>query len=325
MYRKIKQQLMGGGMDAGEARAVTLLIMEKVCGMDTASALLAPCDWGKADGEHAAEARRLREAVDKIVGGEPVQYALGEADFCGHAFHVEKGVLIPRVETEELVEWVAQEEKAAHEEQATGEEQTALEEQAGHDASEKSHRQEERRLLDIGTGSGCIAVTLASLLPQAKVEAWDVSEAALCIAEGNAKRMRADVCFRKVDVLTEGMAEAEKRAGLYDAIVSNPPYICREEAAEMEANVLDHEPEVALFVPDDDPLLFYRQIASMALVMLKSGGRLFFEINRRFGADTVEMLRGMGYDDVELRQDQFGNDRMVMATKVMNIALASGR
>lgn len=319
MYRKIKQQLIGSGMDAGEARAVTLLIMEKVCGMDTASALLAPCDWGKADGEHAAEGKRLCEVVGKIVGGEPVQYALGEADFCGHAFHVEKGVLIPRVETEELVEWVAQEEKAVMEEQRV------LEEQAEQDDCEKSHRQEERRLLDIGTGSGCIAVTLASLLPQAKVEAWDVSEAALGIAEGNAKQMKADVCFRKVDVLTEGMAEAEKRAGLYDAIVSNPPYICREEAAEMEANVLDHEPEIALFVPDDDPLLFYRQIASMALVMLRDGGRLFFEINRRFGADTVDMLRGMGYDDVELRQDQFGNDRMVMAVKVTNIALADGR
>lgn len=309
MYRKIKQQLIGSGVDAGEARAVTLLIMEKVCGMDTASALLAPSDWGKSDGEHAAEGQRLREVVDKIVGGEPVQYALGEADFCGHAFHVEKGVLIPRVETEELVEWVAQEEKAVMEEQRV------LEEQAGQDDCEKSHRQEEHRLLDIGTGSGCIAVALASLLPQAKVEAWDVSEAALGIAEGNAKLMSVDVCFRKVDVLTEGMAEAEKRAGLYDAIVSNPPYICREEAAEMEANVLDHEPEIALFVPDDDPLLFYRQIASMALIMLKSGGRLFFEINRRFGADTVEMLRGMGYDDVELRQDQFGNDRMVMSVK----------
>lgn len=303
MYRNIKQQLIDSGMDAGEARAVTLLVLEKVCDMDTASALLASSDWGKADGEHAAEGMRLREVVDKIVGGEPVQYALGEADFCGHAFHVEKGVLIPRTETEELVEWVAQEE------------QTAKEEQTEQDAREKRRLQEESMLLDIGTGSGCIAVTLACLLPQAKVEAWDVSEAALGIAERNARLMSVDVCFRKVDVLTEGMAEAERRAGLYDAIVSNPPYICREEAAEMEANVLDHEPEIALFVPDDDPLLFYRQIASMALIMLKSGGRLFFEINRRFGADTVEMLRGMGYKSVTLRQDQFGNDRMVMSVK----------
>ncbi len=303
MYRNIKQQLIDSGMDAGEARAVTLLILEKVCGMDTVSALLASSDWGKADGEHAAEGMRLREVVDKIVGGEPVQYALGEADFCGYAFHVEKGVLIPRAETEELVKWVVQEE------QATQEEQTEQ------DAREKRRLQEERRLLDIGTGSGCIAVTLACLLPQAKVDAWDVSEAALGIAERNARLMNVDVCFRKVDVLAEGMAEAERRAGLYDAIVSNPPYICREEAAEMEANVLDHEPEIALFVPDDDPLLFYRQIASMALVMLKSGGRLFFEINRRFGTDTVEMLCGMGYKSVTLRQDQFGNDRMVMSVK----------
>lgn len=285
MYRTIRQRLIDSGMEAGEARAVTLLVMEKVCGMDTTAALLAPCDWGRPDGEHAAAGARLREVTERIVNGEPVQYALGEADFCGHTFHVENGVLIPRIETEELVMWTAQEVKDGV------------------------------RLLDIGTGSGCIAVSLACLLPHAGVDAWDVSEVALGIAEDNAKSMGVDVCFRHVDVLADGQAEATRCSLRYDAIVSNPPYICREEASEMDGNVLDHEPDIALFVADDDPLLFYRTIASLALSMLKNGGRLFFEINRRFGQETVDMLLAMGYKDVELRQDQFGNDRMVRAVR----------
>ena len=280
MYRTIKQQLMDSGMDGGEARAVALLLMEKICGMDTAAALMAPADWGK---DNADEACRLHKALGRILKGEPVQYALGEADFCGLTLHVEKGVLIPRAETEELVRWVAE---------------------SGADD-----------VLDIGTGSGCIAVSLAGMLPQAKVEAWDVSDEALAIAEGNAKRVGVNVSFLHVDVLKEGMEKAGERKGKYDAIVSNPPYICEDEAVDMEANVLDHEPHLALFVSNDDPLLFYRRIAMMARTMLRGGGSLFFEINRRFGAATVGMLKDMGYHDVQLKQDLYGNDRMVKAVR----------
>lgn len=284
MYRNIRQRLAYSGMEAGEARAVALLLMEKICGMDTAAALLAPADWGREDGSHVEEGKRLSEAVDRVANGEPVQYVLGEADFCGMALHVEKGVLIPRAETEELARWAAEDSKAKH-------------------------------VLDIGTGSGCIAVALARMLPEAQVEAWDVSDVALRIARGNACDQNVRVLFRHVDVLKEGEAEAERLTGTMDTIVSNPPYICHEEAADMEANVLDHEPHLALFVPDDDPLLFYRQIARLALTMLRKDGRLFFEINRRFGKETADMLAKMGYREIIMRQDQFGNDRMILAHK----------
>lgn len=279
IYKTIRTTLAQGGMEEGEARAIALLLLEKVCGMSVAEALTGS---GKEIGHEEA----LQAMAARIAQGEPVQYVLGEADFCGLTLNVEPGVLIPRSETEELVEWAAEAFRAA--------------------------RAEGRgKVLDIGTGSGCIAIALAHRLPQAQVEAWDVSEEALRIASGNAKRNRADVAFKKVNVLEDGMDGLES----YDMMVSNPPYICKEEAQDMERNVLEHEPHLALFVPDDDPLLFYRRIAELGRLMLRENGLIFFEINRRFGTETVEMLRSLNYREVELRKDLYGNDRMVKAIK----------
>lgn len=276
IYRTIRTTLSQGGMEEGEARAIALLLLEKVCGMSTAEALSGS---EKGDG-HEAE---LKEMAERIARGEPVQYVLGEADFCGLRLSVEPGVLIPRCETEELVEWAAESFEPAG---------------AG-------------RVLDIGTGSGCIAIALARRLPGVQVEAWDVSEKALQIARHNALTNEAAVAFRQVDVLKEDGSDGP----LFDMIVSNPPYICEEEAKEMEANVLEHEPGLALFVPDSDPLLFYRRIAQLGQQILRNNGLLFFEINRRFGQETVLMLQDMGYREVELRKDLYGNDRMVKAIK----------
>lgn len=219
----------------------------------------------------------VERAAERVAKGEPVQYVTGKTWFCGLEFHVEPGGLIPRCETEELVRMVAQKKPC--------------------------------RVLDVGTGSGCIAVSLASLLPEAEVTAIDVSDDALRIAQGNAERLNVDVRFVRCDILSEDVD------GQYDCVVSNPPYICDSEAEDMERNVLDHEPHLALFVPDDDPLLFYRRIAEVALGVLSEKGVLAFEINRRFGNEVVEMLKGMGYENVVLLKDQFGNDRMVEAIK----------
>lgn len=279
IYRTIRTILTQGGMEEGEARAIALLMLEKVCGMSVAEALTGSY---KETGHEEA----LQEMATRIAKGEPVQYVLGDADFCGLALHVEPGVLIPRSETEELVAWAAETFKATRAEE-TG------------------------NVLDIGTGSGCIAIALARYLPQAQVEAWDVSEDALRIASGNAEKNNIEVGFRKVDVLED----AGKAQETYDMIVSNPPYICEEEAQDMEKNVLEHEPRLALFVPDSDPLLFYRRIAQLGQQILRNNGLLFFEINRRFGQETVLMLQGMGYREVELRKDLYGNDRMVKAIK----------
>lgn len=277
LYGDIKQMLTLGGMAAGEAKAVALLLLEKACGLSVAQVLT-----GEADRMPQADAQRVRDMAARVAQGMPVQYALGEADFCGLTLQVAPGVLIPRPETEELVQWVA----------------TVC----------------PKRILDIGTGSGCIAIALAHLLPQATVEAWDVSDDALRIARSNAERCGVNVTFRQVDVLSPS-----DEAGAWDVLVSNPPYICEEEAKEMETNVLEHEPRLALFVPNDDPLRFYRRIAERGLTMLRGGGRLFFEINQRFGTETIDLLQRMGYRDVELRQDLQGHDRMVMAIKPQEI------
>lgn len=229
----------------------------------------------------AEQQQDLTGLLARLKAGEPVQYIEGVAPFCSLSFVVRPGVLIPRPETAELVEWVTSDYKSA----------------------------DRLRLLDIGTGSGCIAVSLAHNLPSACVSAVDVSTDALAVARENAANNDVAVNFMQLDILKQSPD------GQFDVFVSNPPYICESEKAAMHKNVLDFEPSLALFVPDADPLLFYRRIAQVALDSLVSGGRLYFEINERFGSQTVQMLQNLGFSNVELRPDFFGKDRMVRATK----------
>lgn len=259
-----------------EARAIVYALLEDVFGLSKTDVLL-----GRFEGLSATEKARFKECAARLSQGEPLQYVVGTAPFGDLRFEVTPSTLIPRPETLELVEWVASDEQV----------RPAL------------------RLLDIGTGSGCIAISLASLLPQATVSAWDISAEALAVARRNAERNGVAVDFKQVDVLH--VTEAET----YDCIVSNPPYICEEEKAKMSESVLLHEPHTALFVPNTDPLRFYRAIAQLALSNLSPGGTLYFEINRAYGAETCNLLRELGFCDVELRKDFYGNDRMVRARK----------
>ena len=229
----------------------------------------------------AAQQMLIADAVNRLKRYEPIQYILGAAEFDGMRLVVDARALIPRPETAELV--------------------LLLAETLSPDAS----------VLDIGTGSGCIAVALAHRLPQAQVSAYDVSPDALALAAENARNQGVKIDFRQVDILHDAPADAP----VFDAIVSNPPYVTDSERASMETNVLDYEPALALFVPDDDPLLFYRAIADFAWTHLSIGGRLFFEINHRFGAEIVMMLRHKGFANCAVQHDAFGKERFVVAQK----------
>ncbi|MBQ7157656.1 MAG: peptide chain release factor N(5)-glutamine methyltransferase [Bacteroidaceae bacterium] len=276
-YLEIKK-IIGNEYANGEASAMALMLLEDVAGISRTQALM---------GENVDEDTMvtLRTMAERIANGEPLQYVTGKAEFCGMSFKVNSDVLIPRPETEELVEWIV----------------------------DVAKRKEGRvRVLDIGTGSGCIAVSIAKNVGTAQVDAWDVSEGALRTARENAASNGVDVRFERVDVLSfDGKTSNEK----YDIIVSNPPYICKSEAKDMERNVLEHEPHIALFVDDDDPLLFYRRIADIGNHLLNDGGLLFYEINRQYGAETIAMLQASGYSNIVIRQDQFGNDRMAKGEK----------
>lgn len=225
--------------------------------------------------------QELEDILQRLSRFEPLQYIEGRTLFLGREFWIAPGVLIPRPETEELVELMLKEIPA------------------------------DARILDVGTGSGCIAISLAKELPDTLVTAWDVSPEALSVARANARKLQADVRFVECDVLACQVDEV----GLYDVIVSNPPYVTEAEKADMEPNVLQWEPSLALFVPDDDPLRFYRRIAVLGRDMLADGGRLYFEINRAYGREMVEMLRTMGYVGVRVEKDLSQNDRFVIAEK----------
>lgn len=224
----------------------------------------------------------LREMLERLKNYEPIQYIIGRENFCGMTFEVDGNVLIPRPETQDLVQWVTT------------------------DFQGKSAC----RILDMGTGSGCIAISLAKWLPNVQVEAWDISEGALEVAKRNAAQNDVDVCFRQQDILS---AVPEKEC--WEAIVSNPPYIGESEKQNMEANVLDWEPHTALFVPDTDPLIFYRAIAQLGMKMLTPQGSLYFEINQAYGKEMMAMLQELGYQNVILRKDRFENERMIKAVK----------
>lgn len=254
---------------AGEARALYRLVMEERFGLSQTQLLL-----GKDKDLSADEHKDLANIIDRLLQKEPVQYILGYADFCRHRFHVKPSVLIPRPETEELVRLVAERHPSPVE------------------------------MLDIGTGSGCIAISLA--LEGHHVTAYDISPEALRIAQGNALDLGALVDFQQVDILH---ADTSRQ---WDVIVSNPPYIRRSEASEMDANVLDYEPHTALFVPDEDPLLFYRTITQFAARHLTQGGALYFECNRAFVHEVAQLMCAAGFSRVEERNDMFDNPRIAM-------------
>ena len=271
----IRRKLQGR-YDPREAGNLSRIICCEILGQQTVDYYL-----GKDIILSVKEEQELESILARLHNFEPIQYILGEARFLGRTFRVTPGVLIPRPETEEQEEMMLKELSPVS------------------------------RVLDVGTGSGCIAISLAKELPESQVTAWDVSGEALSIAAANSKALQASVRFEQRDVLTYEPCVVD----CYDVIVSNPPYVTEAEKQEMEHNVLDWEPSLALFVPDTDPLRFYRRIAVLGLEMLTSGGKLYFEINRAFGKDTVAMLCETGYRAVRLQKDISHNDRFVIAEK----------
>ena len=260
---------------AGEAQAVARTVLDLRFGLS-----LTDLVSGKVN-ELSAEQKMLLDKIFKrLQQGEPVQYVLGQADFRGRVFHVNPSVLIHRPETARLVELAAGR-------MATG-----------------------CRALDVGTGSGCIAVSLALECGGSRVEAWDISEAALSVAAGNASRLGARVEFRRCNALAP---PGDVRR--WDVVVSNPPYVAESERRDMEPLVVDHEPRLALFVPDDDPLRFYRSISRYASKALVEGGWLLFEVNPRFADDTAELMRGLGFGSVEVVVDDYGHRRYALGRR----------
>ena len=265
--------------DAGEAQAIVRTVLDVEYGMTLTDIIC-----GKVNELSSDEERNLEEIITRLQNGEPVQYVLGEADFTGRTFHVEPGVLIPRPETAELCQWIEEEVSSLK-------------------------ADERKQILDICTGSGCIAITLGLTIPNSEVTGWDISEDALRIAQGNVEMLKAG----NVRIEYQDALMLPKAAETADIIVSNPPYICEKEKADMEKNVLEHEPSIALFVPDEDPLKFYRAIAEYASSALKSEGALYFEINPIYKKETREMLEELGFKDIETKEDAFGKKRMMKA------------
>ena len=266
---------------AGELRSFIALIMDHVCGLQPYQVLM-----GKGKELSATETHAVRQIVERLKQREPIQYNLGKTSFYGLNFLVDRRVLIPRPETEELVAFI-------------------VKEQAG----------KKVRILDIGTGSGCIAVALARGLPGSDVVAVDVSGDALDRARENARiNKTGDVSFIRTDILLHRQA-AQDIAGTFDLIVSNPPYVKESEKATMEENVLLYEPSQALFVADSDPLVFYRAIARFSGKKLRDGGVLYFEINALLGRETLDLLADEGYATAELIRDFSGKDRIIKARK----------
>ena len=304
-YRDFWQQLTTI-YETGEAKAVARYVYDHCYGLSTADLLC-----GKDQQLSAEQQLSLHEQLRRLLSGEPVQYVTGMAEFGALTLHVEPGVLIPRPETYELCQWIRESQEAPEGETKApsgfpwGERLSAIE------PSPPGGIRGGLSLLDIGTGSGCIAITLALKCPQAEVTAWDISPKALHVARENAQAAQARIQTELQDALH--LPDDNQR--VWDIIVSNPPYICRKEAAAMEANVLNHEPHLALFVPDDDPLLFYRAIARYAARSLKPAGQLFFEINPLYHSPLVQLLKGEGFVHIASRSDQFGKTRFVRATR----------
>lgn len=265
--------------DAGEAESFFYLILEEKLNLKRIDLALHP------DLVFSAEQMIIWNSILEQLKQEiPIQYLLGKTSFYGLDFEVNENVLIPRPETEELVEWILESQKSKVESQKI-------------------------RILDIGTGSGCIAISLAKNLPHATVFAIDVSEKALATAKINAKNNSEDVTF-----INQNILETDDLKQQFDVIVSNPPYVRHLEKAEIKKNVLDNEPHLALFVADNDALIFYKKIAELAKKNLSKNGQLFFEINQYLGKEMVDLLEKMNFKNIELRKDIYGNDRMIKAS-----------
>jgi release factor glutamine methyltransferase len=263
------------------------ITMEHCLGLNRFKLAMAPDQLIKTE-----DIKVFMDVLMQLKKHRPIQYILGQAEFFGLKFKVNEHVLIPRQETEELVALVI--------------------------TYVKSLKEDRKRLniLDIGTGSGCIAISLAKNIPNANFYALDVSKDALVVAKENAKRNNTTIEFINANILDEGSWNLNYANSNLDILVSNPPYVRNLEKASMQPNVLDNEPGLALFVENDDPLLFYRKIADFATQKLKKGGQLFFEINQYLGAETKQLLQKENFRQITLRKDLNGNDRMLMAEKI---------
>ena len=232
-------------------------------------------------------AEYFKNALAELKTEKPIQYIIGSTKFYGLPFTVNENVLIPRPETEELVNWIVKDAQKTNLQPTT--------------------------ILDIGTGSGCIAISLAKNLPSVEIYALEISEKALQVAKQNAKQNEVTIHFIKADILSSDAILNTTKDLRFDIIVSNPPYVRNLEKVEMKKNVLDHEPHTALFVDDKDPLLFYQAIADFAKKNLKKEGKLYLEINQYLGKKTISLLQNKGFKNIELHKDLFGNDRMLKA------------
>lgn len=273
-YRKALRSLY----DEKESEAITLMVTETVCKLSRTKIKAFPETM-----PGAAEKEELDNILKELVTGKPVQYILGETEFYGLTFKVNPSVLIPRPETEELVEWAI--------------------------SSIKESGLKSGSILDIGTGSGCIAISLKKNLPDFNVSAVDVSAAALQTARENALLNQTGINFIEADILQSASPPDER----YSLIISNPPYVTMHDKTQMHQNVVAFEPHTALFVPEDDPLLFYNAIADFAKSQLAPGGQLFFEINENYGHEIQSLLMRKNFIDIELRDDMTGRNRKVKA------------
>ena len=284
---------LAGVYDQREARAVARMLVEEKFSLSFADIIC-----GGVEALPDADKQWIEAAVKRLEQGEPIQYVLGWAWFGGLKFNVRSGVLIPRPETEWLVDNIC-----------------------AHPAPSNDRP---LRILDIGTGSGCIALSIKQRLPETYVEAWDISTEALSIAADNARSLGLDVVWRQQDALnimpnvlstTPNDNSVVPDSPLWDVIVSNPPYICERERTDMARNVLEHEPSTALFVPDTDPLLFYRAITRYAVGSLNEGGRLLFECNTLYAGDTARMMADEGMTATQVYDDCFGKPRFAVGKR----------
>jgi release factor glutamine methyltransferase len=284
-YRTQFIQELSSIYDAGEAESFFYLILEEKQKLKRIDLALNP-DLTFSD----VEIQLWNSILEQLKKEIPVQYLLGKTSFYGLEFEVNSTVLIPRPETEELVDWIIESQKLSFD--------------SAQDDSGKI------KILDIGTGSGCIAITLAKNILNAQVFAIDVSEKALATAQKNAQSNEVSVTFIEKNIL-----ETENLEQQFDIIVSNPPYVRELEKREIKKNVLDNEPHLALFVEDNDALIFYKKITELAQKNLSPNGQLFFEINQYLGNEMIDLLEKMGFKNIELRKDIYGNNRMIKGTR----------